>query len=117
MAANVESIGQLERRVNIALPSAEIDGEVQTRLKGACAHVQNERLQAGEKCRSRWFAQQYADQVRREVLTDALQKGFAQAIREQNLRVAGYPRFEPGRRSGCRARRSSSARLSRSILK
>ena len=54
-------------------------------------------------------AQQYEDQVRREVLGDALQKSFGDAIPEQNLKVAGYPRFEPksdcDRRSGGRIQR------------
>ena len=94
MAANVESIGQLERRVNIALPSAEIDGEVQDRLKRLARTYKMKGFRPG-KVPLKVVAQQYADQVRREVLSEALQKGFADTMREQNLRVAGYPRFEP----------------------
>ena len=94
MAANVESIGELERRVNIALPSAEIDGEVQDRLKHLARTFKMKGFRPG-KVPMKVVAQQYADQVRREVLSDALQKGFAQAVREQHLKVAGYPRFEP----------------------
>src|SRR5690606_40321022 len=33
-------------------------------------------------------------QVRQEVLADKLQKMFGDAVRDNNLRVAGYPRFE-----------------------
>ena len=40
-------------------------------------------------------AQQYGPQVRSEVIGDAVQKAFSDAVREQNLRVAGYPRIEP----------------------
>jgi trigger factor len=32
--------------------------------------------------------------VRQEVLGDAMQRSFGEAIREQNLKVAGYPRFD-----------------------
>jgi trigger factor len=39
-------------------------------------------------------AQQYGPQVRQEVLGDAMQKSFGDAVRDQNLRVVGYPRFE-----------------------
>jgi trigger factor len=67
---------------------------VQTRLKELARTFKMKGFRPG-KVPLKVVAQQYADQVRREVLTDALQKGFAQAIREQNLRVAGYPRFEP----------------------
>jgi len=42
----------------------------------------------------RLVQQQYGGQVRQEVLGDALQKTFGEAVRSQNLRVAGYPRFE-----------------------
>jgi len=38
--------------------------------------------------------QQYGPQVRSEVIGDAVQKAFEDAIREKNLRVAGYPRIE-----------------------
>jgi trigger factor len=38
--------------------------------------------------------QQFGQQVRQEVLGDALQKSFGEAVRQQNLKVAGYPRFD-----------------------
>ncbi len=40
-------------------------------------------------------AQQYGPQVRSDVISDAVQKSFDDAVREQNLRVAGFPRIEP----------------------
>ena len=40
-------------------------------------------------------AQQYGPQVRSEVISDTVQASFSDAIREQQLRVAGYPRIEP----------------------
>ena len=40
-------------------------------------------------------AQQYGPQVRSDVIADAVQTSFNEAVREQNLRVAGYPRIEP----------------------
>ena len=60
-------------------------------------------------------AQHYGPQVRQEVLGDAMQKSFGEAVRQQNLKVAGYPRFEL-KPLGPRARRSfSTAPHSRSI--
>jgi trigger factor len=41
------------------------------------------------------IAQQYGPQVRSDVISDAVQSQFADAVREQNLRIAGYPRIEP----------------------
>jgi len=94
MAATLENISQLERRLNITLPAVEIDDEVQSRLKRLARSVKMHGFRPG-KVPLKVVAQQYADQVRREVLGDALQKSFGDAIREQNLKVAGYPRFEP----------------------
>ena len=94
MAAILENISQLERRLSIQLPSAEIDGEVQNRLKRLARNVKMRGFRPG-KVPLKVVAQQYADQLRREVLGDALQKSFGDAVREQNLKVAGFPRFEP----------------------
>src|SRR5262249_33706475 len=38
--------------------------------------------------------QQFGGQVRQEVLGDAVQQSFGEAVKEKNLRVAGYPRIE-----------------------
>ena len=94
MAATLENISQLERRINISLPSQEIDSEVQARLKKLARDVKMHGFRPG-KVPLKVVAQQYAEQVRREVLGDALQKSFGDAVRAQNLKVAGYPRFEP----------------------
>ena len=94
MAATLENISQLERRLNISLPSQEINSEVQTRLKQLARNVKMHGFRPG-KVPMKVVAQQYEEQVRREVLGDALQKSFGDAVRAQNLKVAGYPRFEP----------------------
>ncbi len=94
MAATLENIGQLERRMNISLPSQEIDSEVEVRLKQLARNVKMHGFRPG-KVPMKVVAQQYADQVRREVLGDALQKSFGDEVRAHNLKVAGYPRFEP----------------------
>jgi len=94
MAATMEQTNQLERRIDIKLAPAEIDGEVQTRLKQLARNVKMHGFRPG-KVPLKVVAQQYGEQVRREVMGDALRKNFGDALREQNLRIAGYPRFEP----------------------
>jgi trigger factor len=44
-------------------------------------------------------AQQYGPQVRSDVISDTVQATFNDAIRDQNLRIAGYPRIEPKEQS------------------
>ncbi len=94
MAATMEQTSQLERRLDITLAPAEIDGEVQNRLKQLARNVKMHGFRPG-KVPLKVVAQQYGEQVRREVMGDALQKNFGDALREKNLRIAGYPRFEP----------------------
>ena len=93
MAATLENISQLERRINITLPTQEIDSEVQARLQRLARTVKMDGFRPG-KVPLKVVARQYADQVRREVLGDVLQKSFGDEVRAQNLKVAGSPRFE-----------------------
>lgn len=94
MQANLENVGTLERRLSVAVPMAEIDQEIDTRLKKLSRTVKMHGFRPG-KVPLKVVQQQYGLQVRQEVLGDALQRSFGEAVRQQNLRVAGYPRFEP----------------------
>jgi len=93
MQANLESLGQLERRLEVAIPMSEIDTEVQNRLRKLSRTVKMHGFRPG-KVPLKVVAQQFGPQVREEVLGDTLQKSFGEAVKEQKLRVAGYPRFE-----------------------
>src|SRR5215470_17260523 len=93
MEATIEKVSALERRLKVSLPVQEIDGEVQNRLKRLARNVRMHGFRPG-KVPFRLVQQQYGGQVRQEVLGDALQKTFGEAVKQQNLRVAGYPRFE-----------------------
>jgi len=90
----LETLGQLERRLNMAVPVADIDREVEQRLQKLSRTVRMPGFRPG-KVPLKIVAQQYGPQVRSEVLGDAVQKVYSQAVQEQNLRVAGYPRIEP----------------------
>jgi trigger factor len=91
--ANVEMLGTLERRVSMTLPAAEIERQVDERLKKLARDVRMPGFRPG-KVPMKMVAQTYGPQVRNEVLGDAVQKAFSDAVREANLRVAGHPRIE-----------------------
>ena len=93
MQASIETLGSLERRLNIAVPLQEIDAEVDSRLKRLARTVKMHGFRPG-KVPFKVVAQHYGGQIRQEVLGDTLQKSFGDAVRAQNLRVAGYPKFE-----------------------
>ncbi|HZQ62576.1 MAG TPA: trigger factor, partial [Casimicrobiaceae bacterium] len=94
MQTSLETIGQLERRLNVALPIEQIESEVQKRLQRLARNVKVPGFRPGH-VPLKMVAQQYGPQVRSDVISDTVQASLTDAIREQNLRVAGYPRIEP----------------------
>lgn len=93
MAVNVETLGTLERRVSMSVPVADVDKQVDARLKKLARDVKVPGFRPG-KVPMRMVVQQYGPQVRNEVVGDAVQKAFGDMVKEANLKVAGYPQIE-----------------------
>src|SRR5919205_1002954 len=91
--ANVETLEGLERRVSMTLPAADIERQVDTRLKQLSRNIKMPGFRPG-KVPMKLVSQTYGPQVRSEVLSEAVQKAFNDAVKEANLKVAGYPRIE-----------------------
>ena len=96
MQTTLETLGALERRLNVAVPIAEIEGEVKKRLSRLARTVKVAGFRPG-KAPLRMLDQQYGPQLRSDVITERVQSSFNDAVRAQNLRVAGAPRIEPHR--------------------
>jgi len=97
MQTSIETLSKLERRLDMAVPAEQIEREVEQRLRKLSRTVRMDGFRPG-KVPLKIVAQHYGPQVRTEVIGDAVQKAFSQVVREQNLKVAGYPRIE--RREG-----------------
>ena len=93
MQTNLETLERLERRLTMAVPAQDIDREVNERLKRLTRTVKMHGFRPG-KVPIKLVAQQYGPQVRSEVIGDAVQKAFQDAVQENKLRVAGNPRIE-----------------------
>ncbi|HXF18506.1 MAG TPA: trigger factor [Burkholderiales bacterium] len=93
MQANLETLSSLERRLSVTLPLDKVNTEVASRLKRLAATVKLHGFRPGKVPMS-IVEQQFGGQVRQEVLGDAVQRSFGEAVKEKNLRVAGYPRIE-----------------------
>jgi len=91
--ANVETLGTLERRVSMSVPVADVERQVSERLKKIARDVRMPGFRPG-KVPMKIVAQTYGPQVHNEVLGDAVNKSFSDAVRQANLKVAGYPRIE-----------------------
>ena len=97
MAVTIETLSALERRVNLSIPAEQIEKEVTSRLQRLSRTVRISGFRPG-KVPLKMMATTYGPQVRSEVLSDAIQKAFSDAVVEQQLRVAGYPRIEPAKK-------------------
>ena len=84
----------LERRIDMAVPMADIEKGVEQRLRKMARTVKMAGFRPG-KVPFKMVQQHYGAQARSEVIGEAVEKAFGDAVREQNLRVAGYPRIEP----------------------
>ena len=91
--ANVETLGTLERRVSMSLPATDIEKQVDERLKQLARSVRMPGFRPG-KVPLKLVTQTYGQQVRSEVMSDAMQKAFSSVVKEANLKVAGYPQIE-----------------------
>ena len=94
MQTSLETLGQLERRLTMSVPVATIESEISQRLARLAKDAKLPGFRPG-KVPLRMIAQQYGPKVRSDVISDAIQAKFADALREQNLRIAGFPRIEP----------------------
>jgi trigger factor len=77
----------------MSVPAAEIEKQVDERLKKMARNVRMPGFRPG-KVPLKLIAKTYGPQVRSEVLGDAVQKSFSDAVKEAKLKVAGYPRIE-----------------------
>ncbi len=84
----------LERRLDLAVAIADLDKEIDQRLRRIGKTVKMPGFRPG-KVPANIIKQQYGDQAYHEALNEALQKAFAEAVKAQSLRVAGYPNIEP----------------------
>lgn len=94
MQTNPQAASPLERRIDMTVPMADIEKEVAQRLKKMARTVKMPGFRPG-KVPFKMVEQQYGAQARNEAIGEAVEKAFGNAVREQNLRVAGYPRIEP----------------------
>lgn len=94
MQANLEVLEGLARRLDISVPMDQLETEVQSRLKRLARNVKMDGFRPG-KAPLGAVARQHGPGVRQEVLGETLQTRFSSAVQENQLKIAGYPRFEP----------------------
>ena len=93
MAAAVETISNLERRVTIKVPLASLEGEIRQRLIQISRTAKVAGFRPG-KAPVGLVNQHYGDQVRDEVYSKAVETSFTDTVEQNKLRVAGFPNIQ-----------------------
>ena len=93
MEASTAQANELERRVDLAIAIADVEKEMDQRLKRMGRNVKLPGFRPG-KVPFSIVKQQYGEKARHEVLSEELDRVFGETVTAQKLRVAGYPRIE-----------------------
>ncbi len=84
----------LERSIVLSLPAVDVENLITTRLRKLAKSAKMAGFRPG-KVPFHIVANQHGYQVRQEVMFDAVNACFADAVRAQQLQVVGNPRFAP----------------------
>ena len=94
MQVSLTATGGLERRLEVAIPASQVDGEVAQRLNKISRTARLKGFRPG-KAPIAVIRQQYGDQVQSEVINDLMRASFSEAVQREKLNPAGGPRIEP----------------------
>jgi trigger factor len=94
MQVSVESIGKLERRMQVQVPAQRVTQEIASRLKELSRTARLKGFRPG-KAPITVIRQQFGQQVHREVIGELMQTSFSEAVTQNQLSPAGTPRIEP----------------------
>jgi trigger factor len=94
MQVSLTATGGLERRLEVAIPAAQIDGEVAQRLNKISRTARLKGFRPG-KAPLAVIRKQYGEQVHGEVINDLMRASFSEAVAREKLNPAGGPRIEP----------------------
>lgn len=94
MQVSLETISELERRLTIGVPAAEIDQTVGERLEKAARTVRLNGFRQG-RVPLRVVQQRFGAGIRQEVIGEAVNRSFHEVVAREGVRPAGPPRIDP----------------------
>ncbi|HTV51758.1 MAG TPA: trigger factor [Steroidobacteraceae bacterium] len=94
MQVSVTATGGLERRLEVAVPAAQVSQEVEQRLKRISRTARLKGFRPG-KAPLGVVRKQFGEQVHAEVVGDLMRSSFAEAVSQEKLKPAAGPRIEP----------------------
>lgn len=92
MEVSVESTSALGREINMVVPAAKVDEQVNSRLQDLARTTRMSGFRPG-KVPLRIIKERHLDQVHKEVVAEVIQNAYFDAVEQKELRPAGYPSF------------------------
>lgn len=93
MQVSVETTSGLERRLTIAVPAADVDAKVNQKLAEVAKTAKINGFRKG-KVPLKVINQQYGESARQEVASDLINSSYMEAVAQESVRPAGYPKIE-----------------------
>ena len=94
MQVSLTTTQGLERRLEVAVPAAEVSQQVEQRLQQLSRTARLKGFRPG-KAPVTVVRKQFGDQVHAEVVGDLMRSSFAEAVSREQLKPAAGPRIEP----------------------
>ena len=93
MQVSLENTANLERRLTVSLPAERLDGVVGERLRELARTANIKGFRKG-KVPTKVIEQRFGPQVRNEAYGELIRDSFGEAVRQQNLQIAGSPEIK-----------------------
>ena len=94
MRVTLQSTGALERRLEVSVPSGDVEQAVSARLKSFSRTASLKGFRPG-KAPLNVIARQFGPQIREEVVSEIVRETLGAALNEHKLAPVGGPRIEP----------------------
>lgn len=93
MQISVENISSLERRMTVSIPADRLSSVIDGRLRDMASKANLKGFRKG-KVPTKVIEQRFGSQVRNEAFGELIRASFDQAVRQENVRIAGQPGIE-----------------------
>lgn len=93
MQVSLENTANLERRLTVTLPAERLEGVVGDRLREMARTANIKGFRRG-KVPTKVIEQRFGNQVRNEAFGELIRQSFNDAVRDQNLQIAGNPEIK-----------------------
>lgn len=93
MQVSVENTSSLERRMTVSIPADRLSSVIDGRLRDMAGKANLKGFRKG-KVPTKVIEQRFGDQIRSEAFGELVRASFDQAVRQENVRIAGQPSIQ-----------------------